>query len=294
MLLPDGTEIKKDNDSPTMLESAVESGEYSTIASESEENTPAEGDEQSEDNAQAENAQPEADALAGESAQDNVSDDSAGAPEYTSSLHKLRDEALGVTSEAPDTVNSNTVFDVEDSEQAEASAALNAAMPGAVTTLTFVDGENYKTVKIHICDDDTVESSEQFNLGLCNLTGGAIYGDAVGAGCNISDNDEGEGAFINFEQSSYTVYPSDGQAELKLLRTGDTQTYATFEVSTLSDTAEAGTDYESVVTDAIFMVLYTKTDYYTQNVSYENPDDIGNFLNNSYSAAAYRMYVNGA
>jgi len=253
MLLPDGTEIKKDNDSPTMLESAVESGEYSTIASESEENTPAEGDEQSEDNAQAENAQPEADALAGESAQDNVSDDSAGAPEYTSSLHKLRDEALGVTSEAPDTVNSNTVFDVEDSEQAEASAALNAAMPGAVTTLTFVDGENYKTVKIHICDDDTVESSEQFNLGLCNLTGGAIYGDAVGAGCNISDNDEGEGAFINFEQSSYTVYPSDGQAELKLLRTGDTQTYATFEVSTLSDTAEAGTDYESVVTDAIFM-----------------------------------------
>ena len=254
MLLPDGTEIKKDDDSPTMLESAVESGEYSTIAPESEESKPAEGDEQSEDNTQTENAQPEGDALAGESAQDDAANESTGVPEYASSLHELRDEALGVTSEAPDTVvDSDAVFDVEDSEQAEASAALNAVMPGAVTTLTFADGENCKTVKIHICDDDTVESAEQFNLGLCNLTGGALYGDAVGAGCNISDNDEGEGAVISFEQSAYSVYPSDGQAELKLLRTGDTQTYATFEVSTLSDTAEAGADYESVVTDAIFM-----------------------------------------
>ena len=259
MLLPDGTEIKKDDNSPTMLESAVESGEYSTIAPESEENKPAEKDAQSEDNVQTEDAQikkdvqPEADAQAKDGTQTDASDENTQNQAYDSSLHKLRDEALGVTSKTPETANSNAVYDVEDSERAKAGAALNAVMPGAVTTLTFADGENCKTVKIHICDDDTVESSEQFNLGLCNLTGGAVYGDAVSAGCNIADNDKGAGGVLSFEQTAYTVYPSDGQAELTLLRTGDTQTYASFEVSTLSGTAEAGADYVSVVTDAIFM-----------------------------------------
>ena len=259
MLLPDGTEIKKGDDSPTMLESAVESGEYSKIAPESEESKPAEKDAQTVDNVQTEDTQiekdvqHEADTQAKERIQTDVSDENRHNQAYASSLHKLRDEALGVTSEVPKTVNSDAVYDVENSERAEASAALNAVMPGAVTTLTFADGENCKTLKIHICNDDTVESSEQFNLGLCNLTGGAVYGDAVSAGCNIADNDEGAGAVLSFGQTAYTVYPSDGQAELTLLRTGDTQTYASFEVSTLSGTAEAGADYESVVTDAIFM-----------------------------------------
>lgn len=231
MLLSDGTEVKKDSDSPTMLESAVAGGEYSVVttgSAQDRKDVQAQEEIQAEDRAD-ESAPAEerarANAQSGESARPG---ETAQAPGYTSSLHKLRDEALGVTSEVPSAAPSAAdVYDVSNSQQTEAGAALNAVMPGAATTLTFSEGENVKTVKIHICDDDIVESAEQFNIGLCNITGGAVLGDAISAGCNIADNDVGAGAVVAFEQASYTAPPSDRQVELKLLRTGDAQTYAT-------------------------------------------------------------------
>jgi len=187
-------------------------------------------------------------------AEEDAQTEDASAPTYASSLHRLRDEALGVTSAAPYKVDPDTqIFEVNDPEQVRAGEALNYVMPGAVTTLTFADGENYKTFQVHICDDDKVESPEQFTLGLCNEIGGAVLGDSLSAGCSIEDNDVGSGSVIEFERDLYTVYPSDGQAELTLIRTGDTDTYADFELSTLSGTAKADREYRPIISDAIFL-----------------------------------------
>lgn len=235
-------ELEKDSESPTILESAVESGEYSEITGDDDQSG---GNAQTVDNAQTTG-----------SAQTFVNAQTTGSAvqNYTSSLHQLRDEALGMTSKAPKASGSSTqVFSVQDSGQVRSSSALNSVMPGATATLTFNDGENYKTFQIHICDDDKVESPEQFTLGLCNETGGTVLGDAVSAGCNISDNDEGGGSVIGFAQDIYSVHPSDRQAELTLVRTGDTDTYSTLEISTLSGTAKADRDYDPVMSDAIFL-----------------------------------------
>ncbi len=333
--------LKKEVESPTMLESAVEEGKYSVIAPE---DTQTKDDVQTQDNTQdkdaevgaqtGDNAESNANTQAGEDSQaadstqtkadtqtqdgaqtgddapadanaqtgdneqtagsvqandaqaqdnmqntDNEQGKDIGKPAYASSLHQLRDEALGVKSKAPEAVGTpNQVFDVEDPQQAEASATLNSVMPGAVAALTFADGENYKTFKIHICDDDKAESPEQFNLGLCDVTGGAALGDAVGAGCNINDNDKGSGSVIGFAQDTYSVYPSDGQAELILVRTGDTDTYADFEISTLSGSAKADRDYDPVMCDAMFLPGETekavKIPLLTQSVTEELSFDV--------------------
>lgn len=174
--------------------------------------------------------------------------------EYKSSLHQMRDKAVGKTSEAPQLVKTQmNIFDIEDPEQIKVGDALNTLMPGATASLTFEDGENYKTFKVRIKDDDVFEGPEQFTIGLFEPTGGAVLGDAFNAVCNISDNDKGVGQSIGFERKSYSVSAAEKKATLNIVRSGDINTYAKIEISTLSGTAKADEHYAPVMTDTMFL-----------------------------------------
>lgn len=176
------------------------------------------------------------------------------APAYKSSLHELRDEAMGKTSTAPLPVNSQmNIFDIEDPEQIKIGDALNTIVPGAAGHLVFEDGENYKAFKVRIKDDNIFEGPKQFMIGLFDPTGGAVLGDVFNATCNIIDNDEGAGQIIGFEQECYSAYPSEKKAEVIITRRGDINAYAKIEISTLSGSAKADEHYVPVMTDTMFL-----------------------------------------
>ena len=178
----------------------------------------------------------------------------ATVPVYKSSLHELRDKATGVITEKPQLQNSPlNIFEIEDPEAIKVGEALNTLMPGATGHLVFEDGENYKTIKVKVIDDELFEGPEQFTIGLYEPTNGAVLGDSFNTVVNINNNDEGQDEIIGFDSEEYYVYPGEKEAVLNIIRTGETNTYAKIEISTLSGTARAGEHYRPIVVEVMFL-----------------------------------------
>ena len=236
------TALRKTINSPTLLESALEENKDGILTS------PKYLDEE-----QSSGVTPTAIqmTLPEEESQEEYTELST---EYKSTLHRLRDEATGEKTKAPDPIDlQKNYFDIENPEYIQAGDALNTLMPGVTGRLTFQDGENYKTFKIRIKDDDIFEGQEQFILGLFNPTNNAVLGDTFNATCNITDNDTGVGQVIGFDQEIYSVSAEVEYAELIIQRTGDIHTYSKIEISTLSGTAKADEHYAPVILETIFL-----------------------------------------
>lgn len=178
----------------------------------------------------------------------------ATVPVYKSSLHEMRDKATGKVTEEQTIRNSGVnIFDIEDPEAIKVGDALNTLLPGASGHLVFEDGENYKIFKVKINDDELFEGPEQFTIGLYEPTGGAVLGDSFNTVVNIYNNDAGEGHIIGFDSEEYYVYAGENEAVLKIVRSGDTNTYAKIELSTLSGTAKADEHYKPIITEVMFL-----------------------------------------
>lgn len=266
--------LKKETESPTLLESSLEENKQGVITAEnnaSEDLTPSPeasgagfpSDDSSSEANIASGAPDDKASTTGAAAvfeewtglvPDSTDSTTIPAVEYKSSLHKLRDKAAGkVTKDAPLSDSGYNIFDIEDPEAIKVGDALNTLLPGVSGHLVFEDGENYKIFKVKIIDDELFEGPEQFTLGLYDPTGGAVLGDTFNTVVNISNNDEGQGQTIGFEQQEYTVKPADGKASLKVTRSGDIYTYAKIELSTISGTAMADIHYAPVITEAMFL-----------------------------------------
>lgn len=250
------TALKKETDSPTLLESALEEDKDGFLTSQKYITEHPDFMNDLTDERTGDASQSEVTPIVMETtlSVEEPLEYTEVAPEYRSSLHQLRDEALGEITKAPDPIEAQrNIFDIEDPEYIKAGDALNTLMPGVTGHLVFQDGENYKTFKVRIYDDNLFEGPEQFIIGLCNPSNNAVLGDAFNATCNITDNDTGVGQVIGFEQETYDVSLAENRAVVNITRTGDIYTYSKIEISTLSGTAKADEHYAPVVTDTIFL-----------------------------------------
>jgi len=71
----------------------------------------------------------------------------------------------------------------------DGSATAGADYSSALGPLTFLDGETSQSFSVSIINDTAVESDEDFNVALTNVTGGATIGAQDTAIVSITDND---------------------------------------------------------------------------------------------------------
>ena len=93
-------------------------------------------------------------------ASDEASGQTGTAASPTSSLQKMRDEVFGEASvnNVQKTSTTDSLFAIQDEEQSKVADAVNTLIPGVTSSLTFEDGENYKTFKVHLIDDSLYEA----------------------------------------------------------------------------------------------------------------------------------------
>lgn len=283
-------EIKKDKDSPTIMESNVDEQEEQVIKSnrilQEELESETEGEKENEIGTETETEmESETESEIGTETEKHFDDgvlnedntneieengtewqeleftpdsnskkDEMSDKQYKSELHRMRDEALGT--ESTYTTNENytsSLFGITDPKSIETGEAFNAVMPGARSTLTFEDGENYKVFKVRIIDDTIYETPEQFVLGLYEPTNGAVLGDRFNSYVTINDNDDTEDYIIQLENSEYEASCGDESVRVKITKTGALSAFTDAEISTRGGSALPDKHYIPVVNTALFL-----------------------------------------
>ncbi|MBR6399741.1 MAG: hypothetical protein IKS17_00775, partial [Firmicutes bacterium] len=185
--------------------------------------------------------------------------------DYTSALHKMRDEALGkttpvVTDSAEYTLDD--FFEPQNKEQLKLMNDAAAAFDGLAYTVDFADGEAYKVIHVKVIDDDEYEAQEAISLALYDPTNGAELGDQCTSNIYINDNDNVEKCDISFALDNYQVFSDADGVTVTLKREGNANDYVSVYVSTLADTAKADEDYTPVMGDIMFLPGETEKKIY--------------------------------
>ncbi len=113
-------------------------------------------------------------------------------------------------------------------------------------TLTFTNGETFKTIVVPIVEDASVEAHETFEVNLFNVVGGVLARTNVAV--TIYDND----TLISFTSPNYSVNESDPNAVITLARSGGNAGAASVLVATRSGTAVVGSDFVQTATTVLF------------------------------------------
>lgn len=87
-------------------------------------------------------------------------------------------------------------------------------------TITFQPGETSKQVGIQLIDDSLLEAEEDFSVQLSNPSSGAELGAISSFKIKVQDNEDARFGVFQFDQSSYTVDETSGEASFKIIRTG--------------------------------------------------------------------------
>lgn len=127
------------------------------------------------------------------------------------------------------------------------TAAAGLDYTAVMGTLTFTNGETFKTVVVPILEDAIVEAHETFEVNLFNVVGGVLARTNVVV--TIYDND----TLISFTSPNFSVNESDPNAVITIERSGGNAGAASVLVATRSGTATAGSDFVQTAT----MVLLT-------------------------------------
>lgn len=123
-------------------------------------------------------------------------------------------------------------------------------------TLTFIDKEIYKTIRIPILDDAVQETVETFRVILSNPSPGSFLGSPAVATVRIMDTDG-----FHFGSSTYAVIESDSAAVLPVYRNStDTTSAASVDYTVEPNTASPDLDYTPVGGTLLFAAgEYSKT-----------------------------------
>ena len=112
-------------------------------------------------------------------------------------------------------------------------------------TLTFLDGETFKTVVVGLLDDRLVEGSEVFQLTLSHPTGGALLNEAAETFVTILNDDSA----VGFSSATYGVNERvvGTNAIIQVVRTGATNAAVAVNYATVAGgTARTNADYVAV------------------------------------------------
>jgi uncharacterized delta-60 repeat protein len=114
---------------------------------------------------------------------------------------------------------------------------------GFTNTLTFAEGETYKTITVPVLHDNIATDEKVLKLALVNPTGGATLGPQPTATVTIINVDMG----VGFTSTSYSVNEGvgSGQATISVARVGGTNGTTTVSFYTQDGTAFSGTHYKS-------------------------------------------------
>ncbi|MEW8205727.1 MAG: Calx-beta domain-containing protein, partial [Candidatus Thiodiazotropha taylori] len=115
------------------------------------------------------------------------------------------------------------------------------------STVLFLPGETEKQISIELIDDELFEESERFQLMITELDGDAEIGSPASTTISIlNDDPDTNFATISLESVSYEVRENAGQLRVTVFREGNLDIAATVEYSTLSGSATADEDYQSI------------------------------------------------
>jgi hypothetical protein len=112
------------------------------------------------------------------------------------------------------------------------------------TTLTFGDGVDSQQFTVTIIDDTVYEGNKTINVGLSNVTGGAVLGNPSAAVIAISEDEPVPSAgALQFSGSNYNVNESASLATINITRIGGTAGAVTVDYATSDGSAVDGEDY---------------------------------------------------
>jgi uncharacterized delta-60 repeat protein len=114
---------------------------------------------------------------------------------------------------------------------------------GFTNTLTFAEGETYKTITVPVLHDNIATDEKSLKLALVNPTGGATLGPQPTATVTIINVDMG----VGFTSATYSVNEGvgSGQATISVARVGGTNGTTTVDFYTQNGSAVSGTHYRS-------------------------------------------------
>ena len=108
--------------------------------------------------------------------------------------------------------------------------------------LNWADGDvAAKTIQVPIINDTEIEENENLVVTLLNPSGDSVVGSPPVASVVILDSDSA--ARFRFESSGVSVNESDGEAEVRVLRSGGGGLSYSLQFNTVDNTAVAGIDY---------------------------------------------------
>ncbi len=156
-----------------------------------------------------------------------------------SSVNSVNEDAGFYTATVIRNGNINHAFSVS---YATSNVSATAGQDYTATsgTLNFAAGELFKTFQIPIANDTTTEADETFRITLLNATGEAIvYGNTLDV--SIIDNDTIPK--IKFQFEVFSANEAANNAQIGVVRTGDSTTAVSVNFATSNGTATAGNDY---------------------------------------------------
>ncbi|WP_219643978.1 Calx-beta domain-containing protein [Cohnella sp. CFH 77786] len=125
------------------------------------------------------------------------------------------------------------------------SASEGSDFTGTSGSLTFAEGETWKTIEVPILDDAEYEGNENFTVSLFNATGGASLGTITSAVVTITDNDpyvEPEGRAV-FVDRIVKTEENSGIVTVTVIRKGGSAGILKIRYETADGSAIAGEDY---------------------------------------------------
>lgn len=178
-----------------------------------------------------------------------VNDDSPATIEFAASSTSIAEGAgqAVVTIVRSGNTSSSASVQVSASNGSAASGSDYSFQP---STVTFAPGVSEQTVAVSIVDDSVGEGSEQFDLVLSNPGGGANLGGQTTHTVTILGNDAA--AVIAFATMASSAAEASGSTIVTLIRSGNTATTATVQISAVDGTAFNGREYSFVTRTVTF------------------------------------------
>lgn len=155
-------------------------------------------------------------------------------------------------------------------------------------TLTFEAGEASRSFTIGIQNDEVIEGNETLNIELSNATGGAALGSQRSSVLTIIDDDVTAAGLLQFSSGDYNVNEEAGSATISVVRLGGNAVTATVEYATAPDTAQPGSDYQTITGTLTFTpgeTLHTFTVPILDNEAEEPDEQLGLVLSNATEAS---------
>ncbi len=131
---------------------------------------------------------------------------------------------------------------------ANGTATAGSDYVASTGTLNFGVGESTRTISVVVNGDATIENHETFFVNLSGATNGAAIADRQGLGTIANDDSAG---FISINDVS--IVEGDGGSQIAtftVTRTGGTKAFVVH-YATADGTANAGSDYETAVSDLL-------------------------------------------